>query len=267
MKIACFDVATVDYYPQQKQYYFGGNSLNQVVRLSDLGHQVAFIGAVGTDVPGDQIVHLLKSKQVDLTRLVQIDGRTAHNQIVNNETGERFGVEGAWQSGVYGIYKMDSADWTFLQSFDVWITHGNFSDFNLCLKKKNHQILCADLLHLHDFNLLKNSLNILDIAFIGGTEEMAPSLLQLSENTETLIVLTLGAEGSKAYYQSNQFEQEALPIEKVIDTTGCGDAFQAGFVSSYLQNRDIQKALLAGAELGRAGAGHYGGVSAVMSDA
>lgn len=259
MKIACFDVATVDYYPQQKKSFFGGNSLNQAVRLSDLGHQVAFIGAVGNGQLGDQILRLFKNKGIDTSHLIQLPGKTASNEIVNDEAGERFGVEGAWQSGVYGEYKMSESDWHFLDSFDVWITHSNFTDFDLCLKKKTHQIICADLLHLQDFNVLKKSLNILDIAFIGGTTDMETALLQLSEKTETLIILTLGADGSRAYYQSRKFEQKALPLEKVIDTTGCGDAFQAGFVSSYLQNHDIQNALLAGAELGRVAAGHYGG--------
>ncbi len=65
MKIVCFDVATVDYYPRQKKQFFGGNSLNQVIRLSDLGYQIAFIGAVGTDEFGDEILRFLRSIGVD----------------------------------------------------------------------------------------------------------------------------------------------------------------------------------------------------------
>jgi sugar/nucleoside kinase (ribokinase family) len=47
----------------------------------------------------------------------------------------------------------------------------------------------------------------------------------------------------------------------VVDTTGCGDAFQAGFSAEYYLTRDIKKSLAAGAALGRKAALNYGGVS------
>ncbi|MGD9210986.1 MAG: PfkB family carbohydrate kinase [Desulfobacteraceae bacterium] len=47
-----------------------------------------------------------------------------------------------------------------------------------------------------------------------------------------LIVLTLGSDGSIAFYGSKSYQQRTLITNNVVDTTGCGDAFQAGFVSS-----------------------------------
>lgn len=57
------------------------------------------------------------------------------------------------------------------------------------------------------------------------------------------IVLTLGTNGSIAFSGSRRYTQNALPLEKVIDTTGYGDAFQAGLTANYYHERDIAKAL------------------------
>jgi sugar/nucleoside kinase (ribokinase family) len=73
-------------------------------------------------------------------------------------------------------------------------------------------------------------------------------------------VLTLGAAGSIAIRNGETIAEPALPLEKVIDTTGCGDAFQAGFTAEYIESRDIRKALRKGAELGQTAAAHHGGV-------
>jgi fructoselysine 6-kinase len=56
------------------------------------------------------------------------------------------------------------------------------------------------------------------------------------------------------------YQQSALHLEKVVDTTGCGDAFQAAFTTTYCKTKDVRAALLAGAELGRMAAQHHGGV-------
>jgi fructoselysine 6-kinase len=73
-------------------------------------------------------------------------------------------------------------------------------------------------------------------------------------------VLTLGAEGSIAIKNGEMTRQQALPLDKVVDTTGCGDAFQAGFSAEYFKTRDIRKSLLSGAAAGREAAMDFGGV-------
>jgi sugar/nucleoside kinase (ribokinase family) len=75
----------------------------------------------------------------------------------------------------------------------------------------------------------------------------------------TLIVLTLGKSGSMAFHNGRVYNQPALEIEKVIDTTGCGDAFQAAFTAEYYISGDIDAALLCGAESGKDTAAQIGG--------
>jgi fructoselysine 6-kinase len=261
MRVACFSVAAIDFFPQQNVWYAGGNSLNQAVRFKQLGYDSAFIGALGTDGAGDRIESLLINELIDIACLKRIDGFTARNKIINDANGERFGIDGAWESGVYEAFSMTETEWAYLNNFDIWATHANCPFLTATLKRKTTQLLSVDFLHLRDYDLLQNSLTAADIVYFGGTVDMINDLASIAQKTpEKIIVLTLGAGGSIAFSDNRTYTQEALPLDKVIDTTGCGDAFQAGFTASYFSNRDVQKALIAGAELGRKAAMSFGGV-------
>jgi sugar/nucleoside kinase (ribokinase family) len=166
MHVACFSVATVDFYPQQGKHYPGGNALNQAIRFGQMGHHTAFVGALGADFPGDQIVALLTSESIDVSHVHRIRGRTAANQIVVDETGERYGVEGAWKGGVYEQYELDASDWPFLEGFDVWSTHANCPSYTEALdRKRDGQWMTVDFLHLLDPELLAKSLQVIDVAY------------------------------------------------------------------------------------------------------
>jgi sugar/nucleoside kinase (ribokinase family) len=262
LRVACFSVAAIDFFPQQNAWYAGGNSLNQAVRFRQMGYHSAFIGALGTDEAGDRIATLLGNEQIDISCLQRIEGFTARNQIINDAAGERFGIDGAWESGVYEAFSMAETDWAYLENFDVWATHANCPFFQVALERKStKQLLSVDFLHLRDYALLQKSLGVADIAFFGGTRDMIEDLAQIAQKaSKKIIVLTLGAGGSMAFSGSRTYTQMALPLDKTIDTTGCGDAFQAGFTASYYRNQDIPQALLAGAELGRKAAISYGGI-------
>ena len=262
MNVACFSVAAADFFPQQNEWYAGGNSLNQAVRFSQMGFRSAFAGAIGTDDAGDRIEKLLRKEHVDISLMQRLEGFTARNKIINDASGERFGIDGAWESGVYESFCITEEIWNALWDFDVWATHANSPVFRTTLKRKNHrQFLSVDFLHLRDFELLEESIKIVDVAFFGGTEDMAEDLSRIAQTApEKCIVLTLGANGSIAFSGCRRYAQSALSLEQVIDTTGCGDAFQAGFTASYYHEHDIAKALSKGAELGRIAAMSYGGV-------
>ena len=164
-----------------------------------------------------------------------------------DELGERLGLEGAWDGGVYEEYQLNEQQWDYMADFDVWATHANGCNYQEALQRKQaHQFMSVDFLHLTDYELLKQSLKTIDVAYFGGTPDMADTLAHIAQTHQGVIVLTLGAEGSIAFQGSNIYTQPALPIDKVVDTTGCGDAFQAGFTSSFYENKDIPSALLAG---------------------
>jgi len=261
MKAACFTVAAMDYFPKKNEYFAGGNALNQSIRFKDLGNETAFVGAVGTDDAGNRIHSLLLQKNVDVSHLYRIQGSTASNEIVNDSRGERFGVEGAWNNGVYGDFLLSGSDWEFISDFDVWSTHANGINYTeALLRKTNKNFFAVDFMHFDTYDLLEAGFNSVDIAYFGGTEKQSSELMKLSESFAGIIVLTLGGDGSIAFSKGKMFRQNALEIDKVIDTTGCGDAFQAAFTDEYFRSGNIEKALSAGAVSGRIAAESFGGV-------
>lgn len=260
-RAACFSVAAMDYFPQQKEHFAGGNALNQAIRFRVLGWESAFLGAIGTDEAGDRIKDLLLRKGVDLSGMRRLPGQTASNQIINDENGERYGVEGAWQNGVYADYCLPEVDWDRIADYRVWSTHGNGINYPEALSRKSpRNFLAVDFLHFDTYELLEQGLNAVDIAYFGGVPGQLPDLIALSRRFSGIIVLTLGAGGSVAIRAGEPLFEPALPLEKIVDTTGCGDAFQAGFTAEYVASGDIHRALRKGAELGRIAAGHYGGM-------
>lgn len=261
MKVACFSVAALDYYPQLDLHFAGGNALNQAIRFRQVGIDSAFVGALGNDEAGDRLFDLLTAESVDCLRLHRVKGNTACNQLTNDEHGERYGVDGAWQGGVYEAFELTEQDWDYIKDFDIWATHANGPNYLDALRRKtSKQFLCVDFLHLKDYKLLRKSMNTVDIAYFGGTPDMVDELANIAKETGGLIVLTLGPEGSIAFHGDSTFKQAALTLDPVVDTTGCGDAFQTAFTAHYFKTRDVAASLLAGAELGRVAASAFGGV-------
>ena len=261
MKIACFTVAALDHFPQANTSHAGGNALNQAVRFRHLGHNTLFAGAIGTDTAGDAIAALLSGEGVERSCLHRIEGKTASNRILNDAAGERYGVEGAWDSGVYADFRLSSTDWAHLLDCDVWCTHADCPDFAEALRRKgSRQRLAVDFLHLLDPERLAACAGVADICYIGGTEDMITPLTELSKGRPGVIVLTLGAQGSIAFSDGRQTRQPALETSGIVDTTGCGDAFQAAFTASWLTGGDLAASLLAGAENGWIAALARGGV-------
>ena len=74
-----------------------------------------------------------------------------------------------------------------------------------------------------------------------------------------LVVVTSGERGAIAVEADRSWSQPALPVPRVVDTLGAGDAFIAGFISSLLDHdTDIGLALGAGAAAGAAAVGRDG---------
>ncbi|MBN1603047.1 MAG: carbohydrate kinase family protein [Chitinispirillaceae bacterium] len=97
MNVVCFSVAAVDFFLSKNQCFAGDNSLNQAVRFSQMGYRSAFAGAIGTDEGGDCIEALLRNEHADISLMQRLEGFTARNKIINDVSGERFGIVGAWE--------------------------------------------------------------------------------------------------------------------------------------------------------------------------
>jgi fructoselysine 6-kinase len=246
----------MDRFAADGSYHPGGNALNQAVRFRAAGAATAFLGGLGDDPAGDRILALLRERGVDSSRVRRIPGPTASNRLYNDAAGERYGEEGAWNNGAYGEYRLTAADWAWLDDWPVWSTHANGPDYREALARAGsgpqaRPFLAVDFLHLDDMDLLEASLPAVSIAYFGGTSALEAPLAAVAARRGALVVLTLGSGGSVAFDGPRVYRQAALPVDKVVDATGCGDAFQAAFTLARLSGADVPAALLAGAEAGR----------------
>jgi fructokinase len=108
--------------------------------------------------------------------------------------------------------------------------------------------------HKQDFyNLLKNDLDILignenEINELTGKKNLLDSINQLKE-FDKLIVITRNDKGSLAIKNNEVINCESVKVDKVLDLTGAGDLFAAGFLKEYLDKSDIKKCLLTGSNI------------------
>ncbi len=64
-----------------------------------------------------------------------------------------------------------------------------------------------------------------------------------------LFVVTFGPDGSLAVGGDRRRAQPALAVDQIVDTTGAGDVFAAGFLQEYCTSRDVPASLAAGARI------------------
>jgi len=108
--------------------------------------------------------------------------------------------------------------------------------------------------HREDFlKLLKNDLNILignenEINELMKKNNLLDSMNEL-KNIDKLIVVTKSENGSVAILNNKIINCESTKVDKVIDLTGAGDLFAAGFLKEYLDKSNIKKCLKIGSEV------------------
>ena len=81
-----------------------------------------------------------------------------------------------------------------------------------------------------------------------------------------LVVITLGADGAIAASNAQWWFQPTIREESPVDTTGCGDAFVAGFLFGWCGGRDVRRGLVYGCACGSAAVGQMGGSTPLTSD-
>jgi fructokinase len=129
------------------------------------------------------------------------------------------------------------------------------------LAKKNNvkiamslsDIFCVTRHREDFFKLLKNDLNILI-----GNENEINELMQRNNLLESinelksinkLVIITRSENGSVAILNNEVTNCESIKVKKVLDLTGAGDLFAAGFLKEYLDKSNVKKCLQTGSKL------------------
>jgi len=234
------------------------------VVLSRLGAQVHSVGAVGNDPIGDTLVGLLAREGIDTSRLVRKpDVQTSASVLPVRPNGDR----PAWHCvGANGSLTLEDIDLASVPGLaHVHLGGPEFLGGPAAgeLLAAAHELGCttsvdvlapgdpdmlawiADCLPHVDY-LLPNDEQVLGFT---GELSLADGARKLVAAGVGCVAVTQGARGALVVTAEQELEVPAYAVE-VVDTTGCGDAFSAGF----LRGRSLGLDLAASAELGCAAA-------------
>ncbi len=99
----------------------------------------------------------------------------------------------------------------------------------------------------------------IDFFMISSSEDLLPSFKKMSAEFDGLFNITLAEKGSVTYHKGMSYRVPAVAVETIVDTTGCGDSYHAGFVCEYMLTGDIFKSMNKGSEMASKTLAHYGG--------
>ena len=237
-----------------------GTAGGTAVVLSRLGADVRSFGAVGTDPIADTLLALLSREGVDVAGLVRkADQQTSASVIPVRPNGDR----PAWHCiGANGAFTLDDLDRSALDG----ITHlhlggpeflgGEAAGELLAHARSIGAVTSLDVLAPgdpemlawigaalpHTDYLLPNDEQVLGFT---GAASLVDGARALVDAGAGCVAVTQGSKGALVVTADEAIEVPAYPIE-VVDTTGCGDAFSAGFLRGLSLGRDLRGA----AELG-----------------
>ena len=124
---------------------------------------------------------------------------------------------------------------------------------NIKIAMSLSDIFCVTRHREDFFKLLKNDLNILignenEINELIQKNNLLDSMNEL-KNINKLIIITRSENGSVAVLDNEITNCESIKVEKVLDLTGAGDLFAAGFLKEFLDKSNIKKCLQTGSKL------------------
>jgi len=256
----------------------GGGGTNTAAGFARLGLRVAVVARCGWDFGGKVVRQDLKKEEVDDSLLVQIEGdETDYSTILVGPDGERTIL-------VYrGKTRLDESliDFSRLKSrwFCISGLEGNLKLLEkLVVFAKENKIKVAvnpgrkeigqkeELLKiLKDIDVL--IVNQEEAARLTGVGFFDPKLFrQTALLSEGVVVVTRGADGACLFDQKdNLLEADGFKVE-MIDATGAGDAFNAGFVGGLARGWSLEKALKLGIANGASVVGFLGVKPGLLSE-
>lgn len=254
----------------------GGSSGITAHNLATLGTKVGFVGVVGNDSFGQIVENRLRSAGVDLSALRRDPKEKTGITVWLSENGKRAGV--TYTGTIAMLRPADITEAYLAQARHFHVGHYflleklHSSAARLFRRAKEMGLTTStdcnyDPAEKWDSNLRK-VLPHLDIFFpndaeamqITGAKDVREAARQLGESAR-IIVVKMGAEGAYVYTAGEGFQVPAVKT-KVVDTTGAGDSFNAGFLSKFLQGASLEECARFGAKTAARSVTRVGGTAA-----
>jgi sugar/nucleoside kinase (ribokinase family) len=245
---------------EQMRMTAAGTAAGTALTFAKIGASVRSAGAIGEDPPGDLLLSLLERAGIDTGLVVRKpDAPTSISVLPIRPNGERPALH---LLGANLAYTLDDVDWDAVAAADhihlggVEMLGPDFAARVLKHAKDNGVTTSVDLIApggMGTFDLIAPALAHTDyllpnedqVLGFTGTTELADGCKRLLDAGAGLLAVTCGADG--AVVVDNEGTQQ-VPVfcVDVVDTTGCGDAFSAGFVYATAIGRAPREAAVLG---------------------
>tara|TARA_B100000787_G_scaffold76661_1_gene56406 strand:+ start:134 stop:1060 length:927 start_codon:yes stop_codon:yes gene_type:complete len=242
----------------------GGSVANSIVGLAQLGNDVGFIGKINDDDLGRKYENGLKKENVNYPYSKKNEPiPTGTCLILITPDSERtmctfLGIAGKINENDINEQIIKNAEITFLEGY-LWDEGEPKKAFDKAINNSNKvamslsDLFCVER-HKNQFlDLVKNKLDIVFaneqeiLSLIGSS--LFDDVISFSKNLNKDIIITRGKKGSIAIKESEVIEFSAKKNLKIIDLTGAGDLFAAGYLHGTINKMSVKESLSKGTEL------------------
>ena len=242
----------------------GGSVANSIVGISQLGNKVGFIGKVSNDDLGTKYEEGLKKENVEYFYSKKKEELpTGTCLILVTPDSERtmctfLGTAGKINESDVSSDAIKQSEIIFLEGY-LWDEGEPKKAFDKAINNAKKVAMslsdqfCVDRHKPHFLDLVKNKL---DITFANEQEFTSlidaknfDEVINFSKKLDKIIVITRGENGAIAIKGNEIVECDIQKNLKIVDLTGAGDLFAAGFLHGHVNNLSIKESLQKGTEM------------------
>ena len=247
-----------------EQTISGGSVANTIVGLSQLGNDVGFIGKVDDDDLGQKYEEGLTKEKVQYfynkkkeilptgTCLILITPDAERTMVTF------LGIAGRINQNDINEKAIKDSEMIFLEGY-LWDEGEPKSAFDKAMLFSNTKAMSLSdqfCVERHKSNFLDLVKNKLDITFANEQEIRSlidaknfEDVIEFGKQLGKLLIITRGEKGSIAIKNQEIIECQSKPNLKIVDLTGAGDLFAAGFLSGLINNISTKECLEKGTEM------------------
>ncbi len=261
--------------------YPGGSAANTIYALAQLGLRAGFLGAVGDDDAGRTLLESFRSVGVDTSGIVIkprvktgrvlgfIDAqgrRTLYIEPGANSVLRKADIDLSYIARTWGVHLasfVGREQWAIQCELVRALPSKTVVSFapGALLARRGLRTLLPVLKRTHVLFLNKRELEMLT-----HTSDLQVGAHTLLKAGPQIVAVTLGQEGSYVTDGRHTYRVEAPRVRRIVDTTGAGDAFAAGFLYGLFEGQKLRACAELGTQLARHALGTFGGrVNAAIS--
>lgn len=252
--LTCLGTCNIDFISQVPQFAYseqevnveklhislGGSAFNFASRISSLSIKTSMLARVGKDFFGELFLNQLKALNIDCSRIMAIEGNTGMAFITITKGAEKSIYS---YSGANACFELEKSDIEFIKNSKILHLTGMYWEVAEKASKHAKKLSFNPGPVMSSFGIekLRNILKRTEILFLNQKEvylltgrEWEEGSLMLLDLGIPMVVVTNGAEGATLFTGEGVTYSSAKKVN-VIDTTGAGDNFAAGFIKSYIE--------------------------------